>query len=191
MPAFLLSYKIAALAILWGAYTLYSPLAGADQAAKLPSAYWVVGQQLAVGPNGQVEPNVVRSITFWLSQRFDLPFTNEQPTILFVPFENLRISLGSTTDTASTTIASYHDNTQTIHLLKGWTGATPTEMSVLVHELVHHLQNIAGMKFACEEEREILAYEAQRRWLALYGHDLFQDFQIDAFTVFARSHCLM
>lgn len=62
--------------------------------------------------------------------------------------------------------------------------------SVLVHEMVHHLQNLAGLTYACPEEREQLAYAAQQDWLALLGRNLFTDFGSDAFTLTARTHCV-
>src|SRR6266436_1020947 len=40
------------------------------------------------------------------------------------------------------TLAVYHDATQTIYLSQGWSGNTPAELSVLVHEMIHHFQNV-------------------------------------------------
>jgi hypothetical protein len=85
--------------------------------------------------------------------------------------------------------AVYDDNRRTIYLQQGWTGSTPAEVSVLVHELVHHLQNVSGEKFGCPQERERLAYDAQRAWLALFNRTLEQEFEIDAMTVLVRTHC--
>jgi hypothetical protein len=44
-------------------------------------------------------------------------------------------------------------------------------------------------KFACPQEREELAFKAQKRWLGLFGHDLMQDFQIDPFSLLVKIHC--
>jgi hypothetical protein len=74
-------------------------------------------------------------------------------------------------------------------LLNGWEGKTPAELSILVHEMVHHLQNVGQLKFACPEEREELAYKAQESWLHLFGHDLEHDFQMDPFTILVKSKC--
>jgi hypothetical protein len=90
---------------------------------------------------------------------------------------------------ASTVVAIYDDQDRTVYLPEGWTGSTPAELSVLVHEMVHHLQNLAGLTFACHEEREQLAYKAQQDWLALFGRDLFAEFGTDAFTVLVLTHC--
>jgi hypothetical protein len=37
----------------------------------------------------------------------------------------------------------------------------PRQLSVLVHEMVHHLQASADMRFACPAEREAVAYRAE------------------------------
>ena len=76
-------------------------------------------------------------------------------------------------------MAVYSDKAQTIFLPEGWTGTTPAELSILVHELVHHVQNAAGLKYSCPQEREKLAYDAQERWLGLFGHNLEHDFELD------------
>ena len=86
-------------------------------------------------------------------------------------------------------ISLYSNESKTIFLLDGWTGKTPAELSILVHEMVHHLQNVGQLKFACPEEREELAYKAQESWLHLFGHDLERDFQMDPFTILVKSKC--
>ena len=70
------------------------------------------------------------------------------------------------------TVAVYIDGTEIIYLIEGWTGQTPADLSVLVHEMVHHFQYKLGLKHECPEDREKLAYAAQDRWLHLFGHNL-------------------
>jgi hypothetical protein len=86
-------------------------------------------------------------------------------------------------------VALYDDARKVIYLPQGWT-ATPAALSVLVHEMVHHIQNEAGMKFACPAEREKDAYAAQAKWLALFGLSLEQEFEIDALSLLVRTNCL-
>lgn len=87
-------------------------------------------------------------------------------------------------------VAIYNDMTKTIFLSDTWTGTTPAELSVLVHEMVHHLQNLAGLTYDCPAAREKPAYLAQDRWLQLHGLDLEQEFEIDKFTLVVSSACL-
>jgi hypothetical protein len=86
--------------------------------------------------------------------------------------------------------ALYDDDSRTIYLPDGWTGKTPAEVSVLVHEMVHHLQNLAGSKFECPQARERLAYAAQNRWLARSGRNLMDEFDLDPLTVLLRTKCM-
>ena len=78
---------------------------------------------------------------------------------------------------------------QTIFLPEGWHGKTPAEVSILVHEMVHHLQTRAQIKFACPEEREKLAFEAQELWLERSGVSLASEFELDGFTLLVRTNC--
>ena len=87
-------------------------------------------------------------------------------------------------------VAAYHDRSRTILLPHGWSGATAAELSILVHELVHHLQNVAEMKYACAAAREELAYTAQEKWLSLFGQSLLVAFEIDRLTLKVRTACM-
>ncbi|MCA1450163.1 hypothetical protein I6F26_26765 [Ensifer sp. IC3342] len=171
------------------------------------------GTGLIVEPDAFVfasEPNhsrqaTLKAIAAWLSSEFSLPLIDEPPAIAFasarsmiglryrdVPFDQW--SGGSahldTPGERSGVVAVYDDEARTVHLPDGWTGKTPGELSVLVHEMVHHIQNVAGLKFACLEEREKTAFEAQERWLDLFGSDLEAEFGLDPFTVLVRTNCL-
>ena len=84
-------------------------------------------------------------------------------------------------------MAVYDDATNKVYLPEGWAGDTPAELSVLVHEMVHHLQNRGKRKFECPREREKLADEAQERWLHLFGGDLSRHFEINPFTRLAMT----
>jgi hypothetical protein len=86
-------------------------------------------------------------------------------------------------------VALYDDADRRILLPAGWTGSTPAELSVLVHELVHHLQASEGRRYACGGEREAEAYAVQARWLALFGETLEGAFGIDAMTRLVLTRC--
>jgi len=150
---------------------------------------------------------LLTEIETWLSTNFDLPAIHEHPTIEFVPAVRLtalrynvllpdswqEIKVNGQVMEASQlpdVVAVYHDTTRTIYLADTWTGATPTELSILVHEMVHHLQNLGGLKYECPGAREKLAYIAQEEWLKRYGLDLQQAFDLDAFTLLVKSICM-
>lgn len=146
-------------------------------------------------PLTEVDARLPELIANWLSQNFELPAIDDPPRIVFASADTMAILRRSSATTrnwsgmTANTFAIYVDADRTIYLPEGWTGSSPAELSVLVHEMVHHLQNQASMTFACTEEREKLAYGAQQAWLAMFGRNLSSEFEIDPFTVLARSLC--
>jgi hypothetical protein len=150
------------------------------------------------------EQALLTAIEKWLSSQFGFPDIPEHPRIEFVPstkivslrFSSLLSDPGAEVapnDRALSfqyeTVAVYQDPTRTIYLPEGWTGNTAAELSVLVHEVVHHFQNVLGLKYECMQEREKLAYIAQDRWLAQFGHTLESAFHIDAFSLLVKTRC--
>lgn len=145
--------------------------------------------------------NLVTAITLWLTANFGLPANLEPPRIEQVPPAEIAAMrygalLSASTDhrtsdeQAGRVISVYVDGSKTVYLPKSWTGNTPEELSVLVHELVHHAQNVAGLRYQCAEEREELAYKAQDRWLRLFGRDLESGFGIDGFSLLVKTRCM-
>ena len=146
---------------------------------------------------------LMRALSQWLSSNFDLPSTAELPLVaLEAPARISAIRYGRLLSSAARdnvsagdaagdrTVAIYVDSQQTIYLPDTFTGGTPAELSVLVHELVHHMQNLAKLRFDCPQAREKTAYLAQQRWLVQFGQDLSDQFQVDPFTVLVHSACL-
>lgn len=151
---------------------------------------------------------MLTAIVTWLSITAGLPAIHEHPRVELVSPEAMhavRHQRLGTASVARTTLqsglavhpdslprveAQYDDATRTIYLAEEWTGRTPAELSVLVHEMVHHLQNVAGMKFECAQAREKPAYDAQDRWLALFGRNLMDEFKLDPMTILVRTNCI-
>lgn len=125
-------------------------------------------------------PSLIDTIAIWLEANFDLPPTDKLPVLSTLPAAELvEIRYGPGSSVApGEVMAAYDEDTQTIYLAEGWTGRSPAQLSVLVHEMVHHLQASADMRFACPSEREVVAYRAQAAWLELFDQDLESAFGI-------------
>ena len=145
---------------------------------------------------------LMTAIVTWLSVNFGLPADYHHPLVKFVPpaeIASLRNAAPQTGRPAShhllapgsadDVLAVYDNRAGAILLQVDWTGVTPADLSILVHEMVHHLQGRAGATFACPTERERLAYAAQDKWLGLFGTSLRREFDIDAMTLLARTTC--
>ena len=159
-------------------------------------------QQNAAAPT----PALLTEISDWLAANFDLPAARGNPRVEFVPpmrltamrykgvlpqgwredsIENPTVQAAYRRDV----LAVYDDKSKTIFLPSAWAGTTPGELSVLVHEMVHHLQNVAQLKYDCPAAREKLAYQAQNRWLERFAKNLEEEFEIDMLTLLVSSGC--
>src|SRR5262245_3473397 len=178
-----------------------NPTAGPQLRAEVFAAYALVFPEEPI--SAIVTSVVLTNILDWLSQTFDLTASVELPRITlatpqaiaavhyrsFVKDRPLAAGGNPAATTGSQIAAVYDHVTRTIYLPHGWRGETPAEMSVLVHEMVHHLQHLAGIKYGCPEEREKLAYLAQNRWLERFGRSLEGEFELDGFTLLVRTNC--
>ncbi len=122
----------------------------------------------------------------WLAANLDMPLVVDPPRIVFespsviaaLPFK-ARLSdevsdasdrsSGSAQAQQSAIVALYGDTERTIYLPKGWSGRTPAELSILVHEMAHHIQHVSRLYYGCPEAREQLAFAARDRWLRLFA----------------------
>jgi len=138
------------------------------------------------------------AIMLWLSANFDLPTVQELPRIKYAPAaamvslrrDNASSANPHAVDSADPdTLAVYRDDTKTIYLREEWKGNTAADLSIVLHELVHHMQNVGKLRFECPQQRERLAYQAQERWLSLFSTDLQKEFGLDAFTLLVKSSC--
>jgi hypothetical protein len=62
----------------------------------------------------------------------------------------------------------YDPDTQTIYLISPWDSFVAQDVSVLLHELVHHRQAVAGHWY-CPGAQELPAYRLQEKWLNEQG----------------------
>jgi hypothetical protein len=134
------------------------------------------------GPAAVPVEALAAAIGAWLTATFDLP-SARSPAIRFSTAEAMttlyRGVAAASAGGSRSTVALYDRRERTIHLPEGWTGASAAEVSMLVHEMVHHLQHEAGYGPGCPAQGEALAYEAQASWLAHFGRDLAGEFAID------------
>lgn len=150
---------------------------------------------------------LLTAIVIWLSANFDLPPVYEHPRIerassiemmnlyyqSFLGDQRPEISVTENQDRSEhrrPVVSLYNVATKTIYLPNEWTGRTPAELSFLVHEMVHHLQHLANTSYECPQARERLAYEAQDKWLSLFGRSLLSELELDRFTVFLTTTCM-
>ncbi|TYR36785.1 hypothetical protein FY036_00590 [Mesorhizobium microcysteis] len=135
---------------------------------------------------------IVVALSIWLSASHGLAEIQSMPRVRFLDQRQVAALRYGRADVADVdeVVAVYDPVTRTIVLPDTWDGGDPADLSVLVHEIVHHLQREAGTLHRCPEEAEARAYAAQERWLSQFGLSLEKSFGIDAFSLKLRTNCL-
>jgi hypothetical protein len=150
---------------------------------------------------------LLTAIALWISANFDLPANFPLPNVKIVSAQEISFLRNGAFTSAQRreivnqeerssgvlnrrqAVAVYDGLNETIFLPNNWKGDTPAELSVLVHEMVHHLQKKNHFRYECPGAREELAYKVQEKWLSLFGRELASEFQIDPFTLKVSTTC--
>jgi len=196
MLAMLLSFAYAAMV---------NPQSAGQRKIVVPGTHIEIEVPTATrNPATFLSPTLVANISAWVAAEFGLPAVDRLPRIELVSSERLaRLRYGSLLKHTSNaamdpralnamlrdTVAIYSDTEQTIYISNRLAGDVAVYLSVVVHELVHHAQNRAGLTFNCPQEREQLAYAAQERWLGHFGKSLAAEFELDGFSLLTKTRC--
>jgi hypothetical protein len=153
-------------------------------------------------PDPETQPaGLVEEIADWVAAEMGLDAVPGLPRLVLLPAAQMRsaraelmreagIETGNDARGQPRPVLSFYDERRgVIHLPEGWTGATPAEQSMLVHEMVHHFQAETGQRFACAGEREKPAYAAQARWLERSGLTLEGAFRINRMFLMMVTNC--
>lgn len=171
----------------------YSGLAGEPFRALESTCLNASGRQPDSGLVRSCRPGErsLKEISLWVAEMLGEPEAEALPSIRFLSQNAMRAIRHREFHSANDVVALYEDATETIFLREGWTGQTTAEISILVHEMVHHLQKQAGLTFACPEAREAQAYAVQAAWLSRYGQSLEREFAINPLTLLVLTNCTM
>lgn len=142
------------------ALILLSPIARPADAAQTDPLSW---------RNANSLPELVAHLETWLDTNTNLERRPIAPTISWVSTAKAAYLQGSAQAAKAQTIRGLYDpDTQAIYLVKPWNALDPYDVSVLLHELVHHRQN-GGGHWYCPGAQELDAYRTQDAWLAELG----------------------
>jgi hypothetical protein len=118
----------------------------------------------------------------WLHLNADITIKNS-PTVVVMSADKLNKRYGRPVH------ALYEHEKSIIYLSRNIDLTTIQGASVLLHELVHHHQNISGAMdgYNCTQQSEKLAYETQRHYLNANRAKLMPE--LNSFNIVMRSLC--
>ena len=119
---------------------------------------------------------LVAALMTWISATTGLPSTDSLPRIEFANAQqiwNVSHAPGTPFEALTVPVAVYVPGTRTIHLGHDFELQRAADLSVLVHEVVHHMQEMAGLTYGCRGDMEMVAYEAQKAFLESMKVDFF------------------
>lgn len=112
---------------------------------------------------------LVTHLDRWLDDNTDLPRRDVPLRIRLVSRAKAAALAGTHHAAFVETLRGLYDaDQQTIWLITPWSPRDPRDVSVLLHELVHHRQDTARHWY-CPQAQEPAAYGIQETWLASLG----------------------
>lgn len=132
---------------------------------------------------------ILTALMIWLGANTPLDTNHDVPKILFLSqdkMEKLYYVQEQESNPNNKLHGLYDTDKDTIILLDTWDRRKPWDMGVLVHEMVHYLQDVNGIEFSCVNEMERDAWPIQKKYLKEM-HDF--EWNYDELWYFVISTC--
>jgi len=131
-----------------------------------------IAQDLLAWREAKNMTGLVAHLDVWLDANTNLPRRDTAATISMTsPTDALALAGINSAINAETVRGLYDSASTTIWLVYPWSLKDPRDVSVLLHELVHHRQAEAGHWY-CPGAQELPAYKTQQAWLDELGLEL-------------------
>jgi hypothetical protein len=152
--------------VIWSALPI---TAGAENSPAAKSDIPDDGSAEQIGSSAKISSDTVRSYINWIIQQTGWSAARVPP-IKTTSFAHLRELSGLSSDEEWIRPAAFYSKSEhLIYLADSWNKDDLVDQSILVHELVHHLQIEDHIQFACWGRYEAQAYELQIKWLRAQG----------------------
>jgi hypothetical protein len=155
------------LFVIWSPHP--SAAAGPENSSPAKSDTPENGRADKVDPSAKIPSETARNYISWIIQQTGWRAAGIPP-IKITSFAHLRELSGLSSDPEWIRPAAFYSKSEhSIYLADSWNKDDLVDQSILVHELVHHLQIEDNLQFACWGRYEAQAYELQIHWLRTQG----------------------
>ncbi|MBE9640984.1 DUF6647 family protein [Salipiger mangrovisoli] len=111
---------------------------------------------------------LVETLETWLDARAPWPRKASEPEVRLISQSSADARSSPRFAGTGPTRGLYDAETDTIYLVRPWDRRDPVDVSILLHEIVHHRQD-GAQHWVCPEAQELSAYRLQDAWLAELG----------------------
>jgi hypothetical protein len=139
---------------------------------------------------------LLMALIAWLSPELHLPVPDHLPTIKFASHCAIQeVAYEGTTHKCQQdgVQAMYMEEVDTIFLPDTWRPDNLYDVSMLLHETAHFVQDFSGINIKSAKcvgfELERPAYDAQVAWLKAAGVDPWTTMKLDQLTMFLLTQC--
>lgn len=133
---------------------------------------------------------LIVALLTWIAAATGLPMPPPPPVVMVSKEQMSVLAFGRAWRADDDVPAAYDYDVATVYLRDDWNSADLRGRATLVHELVHHVQQVNDVKYDCPAAREPLAYDMAIKWLREQGEqNPYAVLKTDAFTIAVRSMC--
>ena len=131
---------------------------------------------------------ILTALMIWLGANTPFNTNFDVPVVVFLPQEEMNTMYYKDNEHEPNSLHGMYDKeNDIIYLPDDWDRREAWDMGVLVHEMVHYLQDMNEMKFACSAEMEKMAWPIQQFYLKK-RHNFDWDYDKLWFTMISNCH---
>ena len=154
-------------------------------------------ESLTVAEKGRELKEIIVTLLIWISQNSSFEITNPNeyplPVITFISQEEIHFIV-TKKDIKENTIfiiqAAYIPENNILYLPHDLKLDTLSFKSILIHELVHHIQNINDISYPCDGHTEKDAYNLEMKYLIQNGiEDPYEMMDLDPLSLVLITQC--
>lgn len=110
---------------------------------------------------------IITALIIWLGANSDFNVNMDVPTVVFLSQDQMELQYFGESHTGDhSELHAFYDTQKNIIVLPDtWDRRKPWDLSVLLHELVHYVQDQNNTEFNCMQEMEQESWPLQQRYL--------------------------
>ena len=129
---------------------------------------------------------IITALMIWLGANSDFNVNMDIPTVMFLPQDKMEQQYYKGRKHADVNLHAFYDTENDIIVLPDtWDRRKPWDLSVLLHEIIHYVQDQNEVRFNCVQEMEVKTWPLQQKYLQQM-HDVDWDYDRWHFMI---SHC--